>query len=337
MTDHPAAPTGAQREKLHSIPYDLVPFQEMTDAYVRAAEYGAKKYTQHWNTECQGLLNVPNVVKIEITLPATSVESAIKKASALQSINPKRRKSESALCAAGKGQSTSSALKSAALVITRENAQPTLNITLDGKPFLEDTIEKIKSIGRSKHETDALIQFLESVISEPSFSSILQIWESRKQSISNTTPKDAQSAEPLLIFTLTTITGRVFSEAFFARAATTVSDFWVTISRALSEHSLIYGNDVRVKRTGCWNHTLGIPRVQIISSLLRHTWAYLRGEERDKDSGLLHTDHILWNAAALAHNVHWDLADGRRVEPPREYKTKGENVLPPNPVQHSVE
>lgn len=86
-----------------------------------------------------------------------------------------------------------------------------------------------------------------------------------------------------------------------------------------------------------WNHTLGIPRVQIISSLLRHTWAYLRGEERDKDSGLLHTDHILWNAAALVHNVHWDLADGRRVEPPREYKTKGENVLPPNPVQHSVE
>lgn len=86
-----------------------------------------------------------------------------------------------------------------------------------------------------------------------------------------------------------------------------------------------------------WNHTLGIPRVQIISSLLRHTWAYLRGEERDKDSGLLHTDHILWNAAALTHNVHWDLADGRRVEPPREYKTKGENVLPPNPVQHSVE
>lgn len=86
-----------------------------------------------------------------------------------------------------------------------------------------------------------------------------------------------------------------------------------------------------------WNHTLGIPRVQIISSLLRHTWAYLRGEERDKDSGLLHTDHILWNAAALAHNVHWDLADGRRVEPPREYKTKGENVLPPNPVQHNVE
>ena len=89
-----------------------------------------------------------------------------------------------------------------------------------------------------------------------------------------------------------------------------------------------------------WNWSKGLSRVQILGSLLRHTFAYLRGEERDsgpKGSGLLHTDHILWNAAALAHNVHWDLADGRRVEPPREYKTKGENVLPPNPVQHSVE
>ena len=89
-----------------------------------------------------------------------------------------------------------------------------------------------------------------------------------------------------------------------------------------------------------WNWSKGLSRVQILGSLLRHTFAYLRGEERDsgpKGSGLLHTDHILWNAAALVHNVHWDLADGRRVEPPREYKTKGENVLPPNPVQHSVE
>ena len=89
-----------------------------------------------------------------------------------------------------------------------------------------------------------------------------------------------------------------------------------------------------------WNWSKGLSRVQILGSLLRHTFAYLRGEERDsgpKGSGLLHTDHILWNAVALAHNVHWDLADGRRVEPPRDYKTKGENVLPPNPVQHSVE
>jgi hypothetical protein len=69
-----------------------------------------------------------------------------------------------------------------------------------------------------------------------------------------------------------------------------------------------------------WNWTKGLSRVQLIGSLLRHTFKYLRGEESDGDSGLLHTDHILWNAVALSHNVKWNLEDGRRVEPPRDYK-----------------
>lgn len=68
-----------------------------------------------------------------------------------------------------------------------------------------------------------------------------------------------------------------------------------------------------------WNWSKGLSRVQLIGSLLRHTFAYLRGQERDADSGLLHTDHILWNAVALTHNVHHNLEDGRRPEPVRYY------------------
>ena len=75
-----------------------------------------------------------------------------------------------------------------------------------------------------------------------------------------------------------------------------------------------------------WNWSKGLSRVQILGSLLRHTFAYLRGEETDKDSGLSHTDHILWNAAALAHNVRWNLEDGRRVEPLRDYKMPVEDT-----------
>lgn len=74
------------------------------------------------------------------------------------------------------------------------------------------------------------------------------------------------------------------------------------------------------KKYSPWNWTLGFTRIQIIGSLLRHTWAYLRGEDHDDETGLLHTDHILWNAAALSHNVHWNLEDGRRAEPDRDYK-----------------
>lgn len=74
------------------------------------------------------------------------------------------------------------------------------------------------------------------------------------------------------------------------------------------------------KKYEAWNWSKGLPRVQLLGSLLRHTFAYLRGEDRDADSQLLHTDHILWNAVVLAHSVRWNLEDGRRPEPPREYK-----------------
>jgi hypothetical protein len=82
---------------------------------------------------------------------------------------------------------------------------------------------------------------------------------------------------------------------------------------------------VRVAEKGAvkyaaWNWSKGLSRVQLVGSLLRHTFAYLRGEDRDKETGLMHTDHILWNAVALSHNVHWNLEDGRRIEPDRDYK-----------------
>ena len=69
-----------------------------------------------------------------------------------------------------------------------------------------------------------------------------------------------------------------------------------------------------------WNWSKGLSRVQLLGSMLRHSFAYMRGEERDKLSGLLHTDHILWNATVLSHNVHHNLEDGRRVEPVRDYQ-----------------
>ena len=90
-----------------------------------------------------------------------------------------------------------------------------------------------------------------------------------------------------------------------------------------------------IQKYGSWNWSKGIPRIQILGSLLRHTFAYIRGEERDmgpKGSGLLHTDHILWNAAVLVHNVHWGLADGRRGEPARSYKAEKIEIMNRGPL-----
>ena len=82
------------------------------------------------------------------------------------------------------------------------------------------------------------------------------------------------------------------------------------------------------KKYAPWNWSKGLARVQVLGSLLRHAFAHLRGEERDKDSGLLHSDHILWNAAVLSHNVHWNLEDGRRPEPYRDYKMRAKVLAP---------
>lgn len=79
--------------------------------------------------------------------------------------------------------------------------------------------------------------------------------------------------------------------------------------------------DFGTKKYAPWNWSKGLPRVQLLCSLLRHAFAYLRGQDRDQETGLLHTDHILWNAVVLSHNTHWNLADGRRAEPDRDYKS----------------
>lgn len=49
------------------------------------------------------------------------------------------------------------------------------------------------------------------------------------------------------------------------------------------------------------NWTKGLPFSQITCSLSRHIWKFMWGETHDADSGLLHTDHILWNAVALVY------------------------------------
>lgn len=63
------------------------------------------------------------------------------------------------------------------------------------------------------------------------------------------------------------------------------------------------------------NWMKGLPTSQIFGSLMRHSWALMRGETYDngpKGSGLLHTDHILWNAVALVYNaVHKPDQDDR--------------------------
>jgi hypothetical protein len=44
MSDHPTHSTGAKREKLAALRYDLMPSLVVNEAYARVSEFGAKKY-----------------------------------------------------------------------------------------------------------------------------------------------------------------------------------------------------------------------------------------------------------------------------------------------------
>lgn len=52
------------------------------------------------------------------------------------------------------------------------------------------------------------------------------------------------------------------------------------------------------------------------AALLRHLTAHAKGELRDGESGLLHTQHLCWNAIAL---MHFAIEKERRDE---EYKAQ---------------
>jgi hypothetical protein len=78
------------------------------------------------------------------------------------------------------------------------------------------------------------------------------------------------------------------------------------------------------RKYASWNWSAGLPRMQLAASLLRHLFAYMRGQDIDPESGLPHTDHIVWNAAALAHHHHHGIEDDRRPEPPRAFMEKAE-------------
>jgi hypothetical protein len=49
------------------------------------------------------------------------------------------------------------------------------------------------------------------------------------------------------------------------------------------------------------NWEKGLPLMDCFASLMRHAWAWARGEDLDPETGLHHMAHAMWNAAAIVH------------------------------------
>lgn len=70
------------------------------------------------------------------------------------------------------------------------------------------------------------------------------------------------------------------------------------------------------KKYDDWNWSKGIAYTRILAAVLRHTFAYLRGESKDPESGLSHMSHVFCNVMFLLHFEYYrpELDDRKKHE-----------------------
>jgi hypothetical protein len=118
---------------------------------------------------------------------------------------------------------------------------------------------------------------------------------------------------PSRLFTLTIAIQRGGQEEFFAADATTALGCLEIAWGALNERfptSKIpplfglqscddTGSSVILRITGDENWRLGMSWRRIFAAIMRHAWAWMRGEDRDSESGLPHLAHAAWGCFTL--------------------------------------
>lgn len=75
------------------------------------------------------------------------------------------------------------------------------------------------------------------------------------------------------------------------------------------------------------NWELGMPWSKVIAPLLRHTFAWMRGERVDPETGLHHMAHVAWNALALVCYERRGIGTDDRVITPLDRPKKDDTDL----------
>lgn len=70
-----------------------------------------------------------------------------------------------------------------------------------------------------------------------------------------------------------------------------------------AEKYTVKDNEGKVLRTGANNWKKGMVVSEVTESLLRHTFALLRGEINDPESGLPHIGHMMCNCMFIDYNM----------------------------------
>ena len=79
---------------------------------------------------------------------------------------------------------------------------------------------------------------------------------------------------------------------------------------------VVYVYTIGAKKYDDNNWRKGIKWGRIFAAMMRHAWAFWRGEERDKDDGQLHLASVVWCALTLMEysRTHIELDDRVKEE-----------------------
>jgi hypothetical protein len=70
--------------------------------------------------------------------------------------------------------------------------------------------------------------------------------------------------------------------------------------------------DFGSKKYGQWNYLGGMEWMKLLGSCSRHLCAFIRGEDLDKESGLNHLAHLIYDALMLLEYQHRKLGKDDR-------------------------
>lgn len=233
---------------------DLLP-PELLFGVGEVLAFGAKKYTQNWKSEWARLVLAPTVVSVKVVT-----------------------------------------LSGDAVLVTRKNSDGRIRRLRNASArTAEIGSDEIPIESRSYKSDGELIRALDAAMRWLSGDRCSRGMDSTKPDTPNWSTQDARFADEKARPGITSIivTTQDASAASFAADATTVSGCLEIALKGLSAQSPIFEpHSGAVSEPGARNWEKGIAYSRVFAALMRHMWAWWRGEDKDAETGLSH----LWHA-----------------------------------------
>lgn len=282
--------------------WSMVDFDSL-EGLVRVLEYGARKYSLNLNLSCVSLLQLCN--KTEFVINATILKGLLPEDFVKAATHPSFTQKQSAVDAIKLEQFVQKVCALPAMkqigskhLLKKQNQDESMQQNTDLGLILKSGSEKDQSKDPKSQDIQKLKNVLSSCVD-------LQNTESLKVFTKSELNLGVKFAEVLSDYTLITAIQLEDTEVFFVANATTQLDCFKIILNLFKKLQII-SEKVQIDKSGFSlagkdNWKKGMPVTQVTESLMRHLFAFLRGEDVDPESGCRHISHVMCNTMFLEY------------------------------------